>query len=564
MTGARFVAEMAHGYGITHVYFMPFIGPRTLMEMEKLGMRRIQTHGEKAAAYMADAYARVKRAPSLCMAQSVGAVNLAAGLQDAFLACSPVIALTGRELPINQLRHAYQEVDHVKPFTTVAKYSAHVRTPDLLPIHLRQAFRAATTGTPGPAHIDLDGLAGQAVFDKEADLEVIVEEPFTRVPAFRPEADGDQVAQALQRLAQAQRPVILAGGGVTASDARAELIAFAEKLSIPVATALNAKAMFPPDHPLAVGMPGNYSRECANRILCQADLVFFIGSHAGGQVTHGYRIPPQGTPVMQLDINGEELGRNYALDVGLQGDVRNTLRRMITAAVDGGAEAGGGAPDRSAWVTRVQELVAAWKEQVRGVWESDVEPMRPERLCGELSDYLPEDVILVSDTGHSGVWTGTMLDLPHPGQSFIRCAGSLGWGLPAAMGAKCAAPDRPVLCFTGDGGIWYHIAELETASKYNLNTVTVVNNNHSLNQEKGGNEVVYGGQTPGSDELWIFPDADFAAIARSMGCLGITVNRIGELRDALDQAFASGQPAVVDVKTHLDGIAPGAWLPGDD
>ena len=550
---------MAHGYGIDHVFFMPFIGPRTLMEMEKLEMRRIQTHGEKAAAYMADAYARVRRGPGLCMAQSVGAVNLAAGLQDAFLACSPVIALTGRELPISQQRHAYQEVDHVKPFTTVTKYSAHVGTPELLPIALRQAFRAATTGTPGPAHLDLDGLAGQAVFDKEADLEVIVEEPFTRVPAFRPEADADQVAQALNRLARAQRPVIVAGGGVTASDARAELIAFAEKLSIPVATALNAKAMFPPNHPLAVGMPGNYSRECSNRILCEADLVFFIGSHAGGQVTHGYRIPPQGTPTMQLDINGEELGRNYALDVGLQGDVRNTLRRMIAAADAGGAAA----PDRSAWVARVQELVAAWKEDVRGVWESDIEPMRPERLCGELSDYLPEDVILVSDTGHSGVWTGTMLDLNHPGQSFIRCAGSLGWGLPAAMGAKCAAPDRPVLCFTGDGGIWYHLAELETACKYHLNTVTVVNNNHSLNQEKGANEVVYGGQTPGSDDLWIFPDADFAGIARSMGCFGITVNRIGELRDALDQAFAAGQPAVVDVKTHLDGIAPAAWLPGE-
>ena len=210
---------------------------------------------------------------------------------------------------------------------------------------LRQAFRAATTGTPGPAHLDLDGLAGQAVFDKEADLEVIVEEPFTRVPAFRPEAGGDQIARALNRLAQAQRPVIVAGGGVTASDARAELIAFAEKLSIPVATALNAKAMFPSDHPLAVGMPGNYSRECSNRIMCEADLVFFIGSHAGGQVTHGYRIPPQGTPTIQLDINGEELGRNYALDVGLQGDVRNTLRRMITAAAAGGsAEAGAAAP----------------------------------------------------------------------------------------------------------------------------------------------------------------------------------------------------------------------------
>ena len=557
MTGARFVAEMAHGYGIDHVFFMPFIGPRTLMEMEKLGIKRIQTHGEKAAAYMADAYARVKRAPGLCMAQSVGAVNLAAGLQDASLACAPVIALTGRERQNSQQRHAYQEVDHVKPFTTVAKYSAYVATPEHLPVYLRQAFRAATTGTPGPAHLDLEGLAGQVVFDKEADLEVIIEEPFTRLPSFRPEADAGQVALALTHLAQAQRPVIVAGGGVTSSGAREELVAFAERLSIPVATALNAKAMFPPDHPLAVGVPGSYSRECSNRIVCEADLVFFIGSHTGGQLTNGYTIPPQGTRIMQLDINAEELGRNYPLEVGLQGDARNTLRRMLVHA-EAHAEL---VPERGAWIARVQQSVAAWKEDVRDVVESDVTPMRPERLCAELSRYLPEDALLVSDTGHSGVWTGTMLDLGHPGQGYLRCAGSLGWGLPAAMGAKCAAPDRPVLCFTGDGGIWYHLAELETAAKYRINTVTLVNNNHSLNQEKGGNEQVYGGQTPGSDDLWIFPDADFAAIAESIGCFGITVNRVGELDSALDQAFAAERPAVVDVKTHLEGIAPRAWTP---
>ena len=209
----------------------------------------------------------------------------------------------------------------------------------------------------------------------------------------------------------------------------------------------------------------------------------------------------------------------------------------------------------------MQELVAAWKEQVRGMWESDVEPMRPERLCGELSDYLPEDAILVSDTGHSGVWTGTMLDLIHPGQSFVRCAVRSA-GVCRRRWAPSAPPRPPGAVLHRRRGIWYHLAELETAFKYNLNTVTVVNNNHSLNQEKGGNEGVYGGQTAGSDDLWIFPDADFAAIARSMGCFGVTVNRISELRGALDEAFASGKPAVVDVKTHLDGIAPGAWLPG--
>ena len=553
MTGARFIAETVHGYGITHVFFMPYIGPRALMEMENLGIKRVQTHGEKAAAYMADAYARVKRAPSLCMAQSVGALNLAAGLQDAYLACSPVIAITGRENQRNQQRHAYQEVDHGDPFSAVTKYSAFVATPEQLSFYLRQAFRVATSGTPGPVHLDLEGIAGAAVIDREGELEVVIEEGFAQLPPFRPEAEGEKIAEALQLLAEAERPIIVAGGGVTTSDARAELITLAEKLSIPVATSLNAKAMFPSDHPLAVGVPGSYSRACANQAVCEADLVFFIGSHTGGQVTNGYNIPPQGTPIIQLDINPDELGRNYPIRLGMQGDVRNTLRRLIDAAET--------AQQRTAWGCRVQELVANWRESVSEKVNSERLPMLPERLCRELTTYLPSDAILVSDTGHSGIWTGTMIDLKHPEQIFIRCSGSLGWGLPAAFGAKCAAPERPVLCFTGDGGIWYHLTELDTAMKCGINAVIVVNNNHSLNQEQGGVESVYGGRTAGSDELWLFPDADFAKMAESMGCFGVTVNKPSELAGALDAAFASGKPAVVDVKTHVEGIAPRTWMP---
>ena len=285
----------------------------------------------------------------------------------------------------------------------------------------------------------------------------------------------------------------------------------------------------------------------------KSDLVFFIGSHTGGQVTHNYRIPPPGTPAIQLDINAEEIGRNYAVSVGLHGDARDSLRAMLELA--------SAAPDRSAWIARVQQLVAAWKDSVRAEVESDISPMRPERLCAELSQHLPAEAILVSDTGHSGIWTGTMLDLRAPTQSFIRCSGSLGWGLPAAMGAKCAAPERPVLCFTGDGGIWYHLAELETAVRCGINTVTLINNNHSLNQEQGGVEHVYGGRSKGSDELWLFDDVDFAPIAESMGCMGITVRHARDVSSALERAFAADKPVVIDVKTDVEGIAPLAWLP---
>jgi len=554
MTGGKLLADTVRGYGVTHVFFMPYIAPRALMEMEYLGIQRVQTHGEKAAAYMADAYARVKRAPALCMAQSVGAVNLAAGLQDAWLSCSPVVAITGREWQGNQLRHAYQEVDHMAPFAAVADYSAYVARPEELSHHLRQAFRAATSGTPRPSHLDLQGIDGGGVVNAEAELEVIVEEQFASLPPFRPIADQASIDKALELLAAAERPVIVAGGGVTASDARAELIALAEKLSIPVATALNAKAMFPADHPLAIGVPGSYSRACSNQIVCEADLLFYIGSHTGGQLTNNYTIPPPGAVVIQLDINPEEIGRNFAISAGLHGDVRATLRQMLATAK--------AAAPRESWLAWVQESVASWWGEVDEHYSADSIPMRPERLCKELSENMPADAILVSDTGHSGVWTGTMLDLRHPTQSYIRCSGSLGWGLPAAMGAKCAAPERPVICFTGDGGIWYHIAELETAVRCGINTVTIVNNNHSLNQERDGVEAIYGGTTTGSDELWLFDDVDFAAIAESFGCLGMTVTDPSEIGAALERAFVANRPVVIDVKTAVEGIAPRAWTPG--
>ncbi len=553
LTGGRFIAETVHGYGITHVFFMPVIAPRALMEMERLGIRRIMTHGEKSAAYMADAYARVRRGAGICMAQSVGAANLAAGLQDAYLACSPVVAITGRQTQINRHRHAYQEVDHVAPFDAVTKYNVLVDRPEQLPYFLRQAFREATTATPGPVHLDMAGFIGDVVANAEADLDVVAEEPFAQLPPFRPEPEPESVRKAVDLLTAAERPLMVAGGGVIASEAGAALRAFAEKLSIPVATSLNAKEAFPYDHPLAVGVCGLYSRECANRAVCEADLVFFVGSHTGGQVTNDWTVPPAGTHVIQLDINPAEIGRSYPIRLGIQADARAGLSRLIDAAPD--------AVTRSAWTSRVRQLTSEWQERVAPLVNSEEVPIRPERLCRELTRHLPSDAILVSDTGHSGIWTGTMIDLIHPGQSYIRCSGSLGWGIPAAVGARCAAPDRPVICFTGDGGIWYHVTELDTAVRNDIPVVVVVNNNHSLNQEQELNEDVYGGPEPGSDELWHMTDGDFAKMAESMDCVGITVHRAGAFGSALDQAISSGKPAVIDVKTHIEGIAPPAWSP---
>ena len=554
MTGARFLAETLREYGVTHVFFVPAIIRRALVEMEDVGIKRVISHGEKSAAYMADAYARVTGKPGLCFAQSVGAANLAAGLQDAYLGVSPVIAITGHRPPMHRHRNSYQEIEHSRPFASVTKYSVEVETVDQLPHLLRQAFREVTTGQTLPAHLDFSGISGDVITDGELDIDVIAEEPFMQRPAFRPEPEPERVREAARILSQAERPVIVAGGGVTASGAEAEVTRLAEMLNIPVATALNAKGCIPENHPLSVGVVGSYSRWSANRVVSEADLVLFIGSHTGSQVTLDWRLPAEGTPTIQIDIDASELGRSYANAYGLLGDAKRTLERLIDVLEETGGNA--------SWVSRAQEHVQNWRDEHQDVLNSDAVPIRPERLCQELTNFLPSDAVLLADTGHAGIWTGSMVEMHHPEQSYLRAAGSLGWGLPAALGAKCGVPDRPVVCWTGDGGMWYHIGELETAVRYGINAVIVVHNNGGLNQDRRGDEAAYAGrENDNSAELWRFNDTNFAQIAESMGALGIRVTDPNQINSALDQAVSANRPAVVDIVSDGDVAAAPPWGP---
>lgn len=553
MTGARFVAETLKGYGLTHVFYVPSIARRILAELEMVGIQRIVAHGEKAAAYMADGYARAANGPAICMAQSVGAANLAAGLQDPFLGLSPVIAITGHRPLSHQYRNSYQEIEHFRPFSSTTKYSVAVDTVEQLPHLLRQAFREATSGAPGPVHLDFMGIQGEVIENGEANLEVIIEDDFRHRATLRPEPGPDKIREAAQALTTARRPVIIAGGGVTASGAQAEVVQLAEMLNIPVATSLNAKGTIPENHPLSVGVCGAYSRWCANKVVAEADLALFIGSHTGSQVTLDWRIPLPGTPVIQIDIDPSELGRSYPTQVALQGDAKATVARLNDALEP---------LEHPEWVSRAQQIVREWRAETEPDFRSDAQPIRPERLCQEFTDHLPDNAMLVSDTGHAGIWTGAYIDLNHPGQDFIRAAGSLGWALPAALGAKCALPDRPVVAFTGDGGFWYHCAELETAARYGINAVIVVNDNRSLNQCRVGDERVYANYPGGdSDSMWQFNDVDLAQVAESMGCYGIRVTDPAQIPAALDQAIAANRPTVVDVVSDMDVVAPPPWGP---
>ncbi len=429
MSGAQFLARMLDGYGVTHFFHVPAIVSWTLVELEKTtGIKRVVTHDERAAAYMADGYARASGRPGVCGCQMIGSSNLAAGLRDAFMARSPVIALSGGSYVTSRHRHQYQEIESLPVFAPVTKFNVQVEDVTRLPDLLRQAFRSATSGKPGPVHLALEGHFGEVTEVQEADLEALVEDRFGVVPPFRPEPAPDEVQAAVRLLKEAERPILVAGGGARQSGAAPELLALAELLDIPVATSLNAKDVFPGDHPLAVGVPGLYQRESANRAILEADLVVYVGSQTGSQVTRNWTVPSKGTTVVQVDIDPEELGRHYPNAVSVLGDAKVTLRRLAEAAGEGMV--------RPAWTERARQLVAEWRASVASQVMSDEVPMRPERLLRELGRVLPRDSIVVADTGHAGFWTATYLDLTRPGQSFLRAAGSLGWGFPGGPGRQ--------------------------------------------------------------------------------------------------------------------------------
>jgi acetolactate synthase-1/2/3 large subunit len=550
INGAQCLAEMLAGYGVSHVFMVPAVLRRTFAEMERrTSIARIHCHGEKAAAYMADGYARATGKPGVCMAQVVGALNLAAGLRDAYLAHSPVIAFTGGRDPKTKFRKVYQEIDDVPAFEPVTKWNATVDAVERFPDMVRQAFRVATSGAPGPVHLQFRGNEGQ-IDQEEGDIAPLVEEQFARAPAFRPVPDPEEVKKALYWLERAERPVIVAGGGARASGAAAELVQLAEALAIPVATSLNGKDCIAGAHPLSVGVVGSYSRESANRVVAAADLVCFVGSAAGGMTTHGWAVPKIGVATVQIDIEPEVLGRNYPLKAGVLGDAKVTLSQML-AQCDRKSAA-----RRKGWLEQAKGICAEWREKVRAALESDAMPIRPERICAELTRHVPEDAIVLADTGHAGMWMGGMYDV-RTRQSFMRSAGHLGWAFPAGLGAKCAAPARPVVTFTGDAGLWYHIGELETAVRWNIAAVTVVNNNASGNQSKRGFDRAYGGeQTAKARELWTYTSVDFARLASDIGALGIRVEKPRDFEPALAQALESRRPALIDVVTDIEAIAP--------
>jgi acetolactate synthase I/II/III large subunit len=554
MSGAEWLARTIHATGTTHVFWVDAVLRRTLIELGVLGVTRVLAHTEKSAVYMADGYARIARRPGICFAQSVGAANLAAGLQDPYLGRSPVIALTGRKIASLQHRNAYQELPHAPLFATVTKFAAEVDSATDLPRLLRQAWRAAMTGSPRPVHLDLNGRLAEVVEMGEVTEPVCAATPFDmHMPPHRPVPSADDIRRAAKAILAARRVAVIAGAGATASGCGAELIALGERLAAPIGVSLGAYGLIPTRHPLAIGTVGDYAAPPANRIAHEADLVLYVGCHTGDQVTYAWRIPPIDTPVVQIDVDPIELGRSYPNTLGLMGDPKATLALLIEAIGNPARDPG--------FAEGATRLVTEWRAERAPLLASNEMPIRPDRLCAEISKVLPADAILVADTGYSGIWTSTLVDLNGAGQTYLRAAGSLGWAFPAALGAKCAAPHRKVVCFSGDGALYYHLTELETAKRRGIAVALIVNNNSGFGQGWPNLVRQQGNRLGNPAEMLRFGPTDFAAIARGFGVRAIRVEDPEKIGAALEGAIAADETVVVDVVTDIEARAPVPWLP---
>ncbi len=404
--GAEVLADMLAGYGVTHVFMVPAVLRRTFAEMERrTKIARVHCHGEKSAAYMADGYARASGKPGICMAQVIGALNLAAGLRDAYLAHSPVIAMTGGRDPKTKFRKVYQEVDDVPAFEPVTKFNATIDEVARIPDMVRQAFRVATSGAPGPVHLQFRGNEGQ-VDVEEAEMEALVEAQFAHVPPFRPEPEAAHVKAALELLQKAERPIIVAGGGVRASGAGARAGRAGGSAANPGRHLAQRQGLHP-RHASAVGRRGRqlFARERQPRgqprrsgLLHRQrdrrhDHAFLGGAedrHAGDPDRHR-----AGGARPQLSACRRACWATpRACSVRMLGQIDK-------------ASAG----KREAWIKEIAALRGEWYAKYKPMLESDSVPIHPARICRELTQHVPDDGIVVVDTGHAGMWMGGMYDL---------------------------------------------------------------------------------------------------------------------------------------------------------
>ncbi|WP_421655562.1 biosynthetic-type acetolactate synthase large subunit [Leptothermofonsia sp. ETS-13] len=546
VTGAYALIDSLKRHGVKHIFGYP--GGAILPIYDELykaeaegGIQHILVRHEQGAAHAADGYARATGQVGVCFATSgPGATNLVTGIATAHMDSIPMVVVTG-QVPSHAIgSDAFQETDIFGISLPIVKHSYVVRDPREMARIVAEAFYIASTGRPGPVLIDVPKDVGQAIFDYEP-----VEPGNVKLPGYRPTVKGNprQIAQALKLIRQAKQPLLYVGGGAIASNAHAEVKELAERFNLPVTTTLMGLGAFDEHHPLSVGMLGMHGTAYANFAVTECDLLIAVGARFDDRVTGKLDEFATRAKVIHIDIDPAEVGKNRAPDVPIVGDVRQVLTDLLHRSQE---EGDGRDPERNrAWLNRI----ARWQEDYPLEVPRYPDSLSPQEVIVELSIQAP-NAIYTTDVGQHQMWAAQFLK--NGPRRWISSAGlgTMGYGMPAAMGAKVAMPDEEVICISGDASFQMNLQELGTLAEYHIAAKTVIINNGWQGMVRQWQEAFYEERYSASNMQKGMPD--FVKLAEAFGVKGMIVRSRDELKGAIAEMLKHDGPVLMDVRVKRD------------
>src|SRR3989344_3863931 len=552
MSGSKALMKALEKEGVKEAFGLPG-GANLPMydELYKSNIRHILVRHEQSAAHMADGFGRVSRKAGVCFATSgPGATNIITGLATAQADSAPMIAVTG-QVPVKMIgRDAFQESDIIGISNPIVKYAFQPREASEIPEVVKKGFYIAETGRPGAVLIDIP----KDVQQNEAEM-IFPDE--VRIRGYHPWTDPDvlETERAIDLLLSAQRPIILAGGGVIISTAFSELQTLAEMLMIPVVTTFKGKGAFPENHALSLGPIGMHGHAEANKLMVEADCVLAIGTRFSDRSVGTFEEFEKNLKIIHMDVDPAEIGKNQTTHVAVVGDVKASLRIMVKLLIKRALKKS----DDNVWIKHVNEVRDYWRQNLK------IHPgeMGAAKILRKLREVLPKEAIVTTEVGQHQMWASLFFDVIHPGTFFSSTGlGTMGWGFPAAIGAKTARPDVPVVDIAGDGSFNMTENSLATSVLENLPVIVFLVNNYSLGMVAQWQRTFYDRRMIGVDQKNC---PDYVKLAESYGAQGIRAQSLDELGKAIKAGLKSDVATVIDIPIDpeedvLPFVAPGTSL----
>ena len=536
MKGSRALLKMLEDKGVETMFGYPggVVIP-IYDEILESSIRHVLVRHEQCAAHMADGFARASGFPGVCLATSgPGATNLVTGIATAYADSIPMIALTGQVGTGSLGLGAFQEVDAYSLMMPITKHSFRVLDVSRLPHAILEGWEVCQTGRPGPVHIDfpadqINANIDESLFDKKYGIKI-------------PNEDYSGIEQAAQWIKEASRPIMLAGGGVIGSNASPELIKLAEMTNIPVITPLMGLGSIPTSHPLCMGSLGMHGRMCSLNAFKEADLIIAIGSKFSDRTYSTQTAPAKTCRVIHIDIDPTEFNKHGREAVNINGDAKKAARMLIE-------KLGGYKEDHLAWDKNIQDL----KKRCKCNYDYSTVPIVPQKVMYEINQITrenPDEYIITTDVGQNQMWAMHYLEVERP-RHFLSSGsfGTMGFGLPSAIGAKAACPDKKVMTITGDGGLQMVMQDIATSVAEDLPVVICLLNNGWLGMVRQWQKLFWDKRYSNTK---LGADPDFVKIAEAFGAKGVKVERPGEIHDALKGALNSGETYLVEIMVDCE------------